>query len=100
MNGEEFFEFLLNFYNQNGQLLYGNFTFCDWLLKPDGTHSFRFNVTAINRKSIPEVILIAAWNANQQINDNWLVENFNLRFYNDCRLYVLNHLFETHNNLR
>ena len=39
MNGIEFYNFLRQFYNQNGQPLYGNFTFCDWLLKPDETYS-------------------------------------------------------------
>jgi hypothetical protein len=33
MNGIEFYEFLRNNYTQNGQPLYGNFTFCDWLFK-------------------------------------------------------------------
>jgi hypothetical protein len=54
MNGIEFYEFLERTYTQNGQPLYDNFTFCDWLYKPrNGTFSFRFNIINNNPKAIP-----------------------------------------------
>jgi hypothetical protein len=68
MNGIEFYEFLRMTYTQNGQPLYGNFTFCDWLYKPrNGTFSFRFNIIYNNPKAIPRNIITTAWDANQEI---------------------------------
>jgi len=93
MNGIEFYEKLRNTYIQNGQPLYGNFTFWDWLFKKDdNTDSFRFNIPKNNRKSIRKKIIIAAWEANIKVTDEWLIDNFNLSFHNDCRLHVLNYL--------
>ena len=41
MNGTGFCEFLRQYYNQNDQPLYNNFTFCEWLYKKNnGTFSF------------------------------------------------------------
>ncbi len=61
MNGIEFYDFLRNTYNQNGQPLYGNFTFCDWLYKArSGKFSFRFNIINNNPIAIPRDIIIAA----------------------------------------
>jgi len=101
MTGTEFYEFLRNNYNQNGQLLYGNFSFCDWLYKPvNGTYSFRFNIPNNNPKSIPRNIIIAAWNANRRIDDEWIEENFDLRFHDDCRLHILNFLVDEYRHLR
>lgn len=99
MNGEEFYEFLRSIYNQNGQPLYGNFTFCDWLPN-NQTFSFRFNIANNNPKSISANIIINAWNANHIINDEWLLENFGVSFHRDCRLYVLNYLIQSYNHLR
>lgn len=101
MNGIEFYNFLRQFYNQNGQPLYGNFTFCDWLYKPnDDTYSFRFNIIRNEPKAIPQKIIILAWESNQIINNNWLINNFNLKFHRDCRLSMLNFLITEHQNLR
>ncbi len=100
MNGIEFYNFLRQFYNQNGQPLYGNFTFCDWLLKPDETYSFRFNIIRNKPKAIPKNVIISAWDANQIINDNWLINNFNVNFHNDCRLHMINFLINEYQNLR
>lgn len=101
MNGIAFYEFLRNNFNQNGQLLYNNFTFCDWLYKPrNGTFSFRFNIINNNPKAIPREIITAAWDANQIIDDNWIEENFDLRFHDDCRLNILNFLFDQNRHLR
>ena len=101
MNGTEFYDFLRNNYNLNGQPLYGNFTFRDWLFKhSDGTSSFQFNIPGNNPKSIRRDIIIAAWDANRNIDDNWLELNFNEPFHNDCRLHVLNFLIESNSNLR
>jgi len=101
MNGIEFYEFLRNNYNQDGQPLYGNFTFCDWLYKPrNGTFSFRFNIPDNSPKSIRREIIIAAWGANHQIDDNWLEDNFDGPFHNDCRLHILNFLIKEYGYLR
>jgi len=101
MNGIEFYDFLRNNYNQNGQPLYGNFTFCDWLYKQrNGTLSFRFNIINNNPKAIPRDIIIAAWDANQEIDDNWIEDNFDLRFHDDCRLHLLNFLINEYQHLR
>ena len=101
MTGIEFYEFLRNKYNQNGQPLYGNFTFCDWLYKPrNGTFSFRFNIINNNPKAIPRSVITAAWNANQVIDDNWIEDNFDFRFHDDCRLHLLNFLINEHSRLR
>jgi len=101
MNGIEFYEFLRKTYTQNGQPLYGNFTFCDWLYKPrNGTYSFRFNIINNSPKAIPREIIIAAWDANQTINDIWIEDNFDLNFHNDCRLHILNFLLDNYKELR
>jgi len=101
MNGLNFYEFLMQNYSRNGQPLYGHFTFCDWLFKrDDGTFSFRFNIRANSPKSIRRDILIAAWDANQRIDDNWLNVNFSTSFHNDCRLRILNFIIEEHRDLR
>ena len=101
MNGIEFYEFLRHTYNEAGQILYGNFTFSSWLYKRrNGTYSFQFNIDNNNPKAIPRSILIDAWDANMQIDDSWLEENFDLIFHDDCRLHMLNHLLEQHQALR
>jgi hypothetical protein len=101
MKGIEFYEFLRNHYNQNGQPLYGNFTFCDWLYKPrSGTFSFRFNIINNNPKAIPRSIIVAAWDANQVIDDNWIEDNFDLRLHDDCRLHILNFLIKEYQHIR
>lgn len=101
MNGIEFYEFLRRTYTQNGQFLYGNFTFCDWLYKPrNWTFSFRFNIINNNPKAIPRNIITASWDENQEIDDSWIEDNFDLRFHDDCRLHLLNFLINEHRNLR
>ena len=101
MKGIEFYEFLRNYYNQNGQPLYDNFTFCDWLYKPrNGTFSFRFNIINNNPKAIPRSIIVAAWDANQVIDDNWIEDSFDLRLHDDCRLHILNFLIKEYQHIR
>ena len=101
MNGIEFYEFLRSNYTQNGQPLYGNFTFNDWLYKPrNGTFSFRFNILNNNPKAIPRNVIIAAWDFGEKIDDDWVEENFDLKFHDDCRLHMLNHLIRENINLR
>lgn len=101
MNGQEFYEYLRINYNLNGQPLYGNFTFHDWLYKiANDSFSFRFNILNNGYKSIPRDIIIAAWDRNEIIDDHWLVANFNLNFHNDCRLHVLNFLISEYQYLR
>jgi|LakMenE01Jun11ns_1017448.scaffolds.fasta_scaffold9670361_1 hypothetical protein len=101
MTGQEFYEHLRTDYNQNGQALYGNFTFRDWLYKPrNGSCSFQFNIINNNPKAIPRDIIIAAWEANQKIDDNWMEDNFDLSFHDDCRLHLLNFLINQYQHLR
>ena len=101
MNGMEFYTFLRQNYIHDGHALYGNFTFREWLYKQsNGTSSFQFNIPGNNPKSIRRDIIIAAWDANRNIDDNWLELNFNEPFHNDCRLHVLNFLIESNSNLR
>ena len=101
MNGKEFYEFLRNTYNQNGQALYGDFTFREWLYKPrTNSYSFRFNIIRNNPKAIPRDVIIASWDANQHIDDNWLEVNFEMHFHNDCRLHILNFLIDKNKQLR
>ncbi len=102
MNGIEFYETLRAKYSNCGQQLYGNFTFYDWLYKPkNGTFSFRFKTINNDPKAIPRNIITAAWEANREINDDWIKENnSNKGFHKDCRLYVLNFLINEYRNLR
>lgn len=101
MRGEDFYRFLLNFYTAEGQIIYGNFTFVQWLVNKRHIHpGFQFDVINNGRKSIPRDVLIASWEANQVINDHWLQENFKLSYHNDCRLHVLNFLIREHSQLR
>ena len=53
-----------------------------------------------NPKAIPREIIIEAWDANQHIDDNWLEDNFDISFHNDCRLHILNFLIEENGHLR
>ena len=101
MNGIEFYAFLRQTYLHNGQELYDDFTFCKWLFKSKtNTYSFQFNILNNGTKSIPQHVIIVAWNANSIINNDWLIDNFGLNFHNDCRLYVLKFLINFHQNLR
>ena len=77
--------------------MYGNFTFYEWLYnRNNGNFSFTFNTPDNNPKSIRRDIIIAAWDAKQKNDDNWLEENFDGPFHNDCRLHILNFLIEQH----
>ena len=100
MDGFEFYQFLRQTYSRNGQPLYGNFTFKEWLYKTNGTYSFRFNVRNQAPKAIPKNILVGAWDANRKIDDNWLAQNYDLVFSNDCRLHVLSYLLDHYDSLR
>lgn len=101
MDGEKFYEFLKKTYTKNGQPIYGNFTFRDWLyIKKDDTFSFRFNIINNNPKSIRKDIIVAAWNSEITVNDNWLEKNFSLSFHNDCRLHILKFLINKHRGIK
>ncbi|MEI6816036.1 MAG: hypothetical protein WCL14_05455 [Bacteroidota bacterium] len=101
MNGIEFYDFLWEIYTQDGQPLYDNYTFYEWFFRPRiNTYSFRFNIPNQNPKSIPDDIIIWAWNANRFIDDTWLLRHFNVSFHNDCRLHVLNFLLQEYKNLK
>lgn len=98
--GIGFYEHLRAHFNHDGQELYGNFTFHDWRYKAqNGTYSFRFNIPSNSPKAIPRDIIVAAWEAGQDIDDEWIEENFDMRFHDDCRLRVLRHLLERFRNL-
>lgn len=101
MNGIEFYDLLRTTYIQNGQPLYGSFTFCDWLYKKDSnSFSFRFNIPNNTPKSIKREIIITALGANQVIDDIWLEANFGVTYHKDCRLRMLNFLIKEHRYLR
>ena len=101
MNGIEYYKFLRKSFTQNGQPLYGNFSFNGWLYKTKNlTFSFKFNVRNNNPKSIPQNIIIAASDANKKIDDNWLRRNFNISFHKDCRLHMLNFILHKYSHLR
>jgi hypothetical protein len=98
MNGIEFYEFLRNVYQENGQELYGNFTFNSWLPKRDETYSFRFNGKS-QLKSVPKAWLVDAKNAQNNgevINANWFNTFYNRNNNNDCRARVAVWLLENH----
>jgi hypothetical protein len=101
MDGKCFYDFLIQRYCKNGQTLYNNYTFKKWLYKINSnSYSFSFNIPGNYSKSISREILIAAWEARQNIDDNWLKEKFGTHFHSDCRLYVLNFLIKKHQDLR
>jgi hypothetical protein len=100
MDGLGFYNFLRQKYTQNGQPLYRNFTFCDWLYKPKfDSYSFRFNIPNNGPKSIQKDILINAWIANQPIDEKWL-NNLGFTFHKDCRLIILKFLVEEYKYLK
>ena len=93
MDGVVFYKFLRRTYKKEGDVLYGNYTFNNWLEQPDGSFSLRFNDSLKEQqKAIPQNIIIAAWEANMPISDQWLKDNFKISFRDDSRLRVLNFL--------
>jgi hypothetical protein len=98
MNGIKFYEFLLNFYSENGQPCYGNYSFCCWLDKNDGTQSFQFNGNH-PLKSIPKAWLVDAKitiNNREIIDRNWFNNNYNQNNFNDCRVNITLLLFDNY----
>lgn len=99
MTGIDFYNFLRSYYTQNGQVLYGNYSFKQWLLKNDNTCSFQFNGNN-PVKSIPKTWLVDAkdaQNAGVQIERNWFNEFYNSNNSNDCRASIAIWLLENHN---
>jgi len=97
IKGKEFYELLRQYYTREGTPIYGNFTFKRWLYKKrNGTYSLQFNIPNNGSKSIPQDVLIEAWNANMRIGDNWIDEKLKVILHNDCRIHVLKYLLEKH----
>jgi hypothetical protein len=100
MDGTEFYDFLREIYFVNGQHLYGNYSFNNWLPKMDGTHSFQFNGN-IPLKSIPKIWIIDAKNAKNNgeiINPNWFNNFYGENNFDDCRANVAIWLLTNHDN--
>jgi len=99
MNGDEFYQFLRNLYNFEGQHIQRNRYFIRWLQKPDGTFSFQFGSGA-NIKAIPRAWLVEAKNAMNNdivINAHWFNNHFQQNNNNDCRAQTAIWLLNNHN---
>jgi len=98
MNGQEFFQFLMQFYYLENQQINGNWHLVRWLPKNDGTFNFQFQFLN-NRKSIPQNWLVDAKNAinnGETINRTWLNRRFNESNFNDCRASLAIWLLQNH----
>ncbi|MDX6189305.1 hypothetical protein SGQ83_08110 [Flavobacterium sp. Fl-318] len=99
MTGIEFYTFLRSNYIQDGQQLYGNYSFKKWLHKKD-SQSFQFNGNK-PLKSIPKNWLIDAKNAKnrgEKIDRNWFNNFYEKQNFNDCRASVAIWLIENFTN--
>ena len=94
MNGIEFYSFLKNTFKKEGETICDGYTFQGWIRKMDGTVALRFATSNGLIKSIPQNILVDAWEAGIHIRDSWLVAKDYPRYSNDCRLHLLNDLIE------
>jgi hypothetical protein len=95
MNGLAFLQFLRNFYQNEGQVLFNQYFFNRWLNKSDGTTSFQFKGCS-PKKSIPQNWLIHAKNQlnnGAQIDRDWFRQNFQV---NDCRVSIALWLLDNH----
>jgi len=98
MTGIQFYNFLRLVYNLNGQPLFGNYSFREWILKPDGTYSFQFNGNH-PLKSVPKNWIVDAKdakNAGERINRNWFNNFYNAHNFNDCRASIAIWLLDNH----
>ena len=98
MNGEEFYQFLMEFYHVPNQFIYGNVYFVQWLPKNDGSFNLQFRFLN-NEKSIPKqwfVDVKNAMNAGEPINRNWFNIHFDQNNFNDCRASVAIYLLQNH----
>lgn len=100
MNGTAFYEFLRSTYATEGQHILGDYTFVAWLTKRNHGASLRFKAGNGIIRSIPQEVLVAAWDANIQIRDSWLIAKDFPRFSNDWRLHFLNALIGMYAPLR
>lgn len=92
MDGTAFYSFLRETLKENGQVIGDGFTFLGWYMKGDGTMSLRFVAGNGLINSIPQDIIIDAWEASLPMRDRWLVTKDYPRFSSDCRLHLLNDL--------
>ncbi|MFD2937864.1 hypothetical protein [Spirosoma flavum] len=100
MTGTEFYDYLRSYYTMDGQAIYGNYSFKQWLLKANNSHSFQFNGNN-PIKSISRVWLVDAKNARnagEQIDRNWFNTFYNTDSNNDCRASVAVWLLENHDD--
>ena len=83
----EFQKKLRNTFQLDGTPIYGNYSFCKWMIKKDGTVHFQFHLLN-QKKSIPLVWLLEAKQAKESgviIDRHWVYDNYGV---NDCRASV------------
>ena len=98
MSPIQFFNFLRKHYTINGQHLYGNYSFSQWLLKKDNTLSFQFNLLK-QKKAIPQQWLTEAkdaLNRGVKVDREWFNTQYGSKHNNDCRASVALWLLEQH----
>ncbi len=98
MTGVEFYDLLSEHYMQQGQPLFGNFSFENWLEKSKNSSSFQFRGKS-QLKSIPKNWLIDtkdASNRKETIDRKWFNNQYNAKNFNDCRASVAIWLLENH----
>ena len=90
MTSTQLFNVLRTCYTVNGQHLYGNYSFSQWLIKKDGTLSFQFNLLK-QKKAIPQQWLIEAkdaLNRGVEVDREWFNTQYGRKHNNDCRASV------------
>ena len=95
MDGNEFYNFLQDTFQQSDEVICDNFTFKGWIPTEDGSKALRFGVNSGDTKFISKDILIAAWEADGDTDDG-----LSTKFPNDCRLQLLNCLIDMCSPLR
>lgn len=98
MNGEEFYQYLMNTYYLGNQHINTDRFFLSWLPKDDGSFSFQFKFLN-NIKSIPRAWLVEAKNADNDgeiITRDWFNKHFGQDNLNDCRASLAIWLLNNH----
>jgi len=104
MNGEEFYQFLREFYHVENQHICDNRQFVRWVPQNDGTFNLKFRFPAndnqrYNLKYIPKTWFVEAKNAKNEgveITRNWFNAHFDEDHFNDCRASMAIWLLENH----
>lgn len=96
MTGSEFYQYLRKKYTKPNTIIQKSpqRNFVKWLQKLDDSYSFQFSIADKYTKSISKKILIKAWETQGSITNEWIRDNFNVNFHNDCRINMLKHLIK------